>query len=1002
MARQPDASTSAETSEVSPSTDVTEQGETSSAEAMGPTTISEGSTSSGVSSDPHGDCTEGWRRPENGECRPWQDCVPGQYVAAEGTPTSDRVCSACVYRTFSTEPNSAECLPHAQCSPGYWRTLGTATSDTVCEVCPAHTISDIVDAAHCWPCSVGTESPEPGGTRCISTGVCDWDEVEVTGELGVTCEPGPNWRVVGGPDYDVGSKIRATTDGYVQVLTEAHRTVTFDRTGAMVQFAATGPGSGFGLTNSGLAMTADWSSVYFTDRNGATIQTVGVAGREPLALASDEQGAIYRAAVASDRWYLEKVTPAGVRAWERSMPSQWDHDRTVIAQRGDYLAVCIDHNGPQIRLLKASGQELWTKNLAVTTAFDPCVDIEVDAQGNVWLAEHTSSGWGLTMWDVSGAERWTKSLPSSVIPVAIAADAASNLVLASGTYSSVVQKFDGQGTARWTWPSIGTLQVAARDVSADANGDFWVTGTMNDDLVVVHFAADVPETAACDYGSYAPSPEVGATCEPWTDCGVDEYQANTPGVFADRQCTACPLGRTNPDVPGSYCGFDGCCVNTAVCPPGTRVVEAGSEEVDAVCEPCPAGTYTAQEDAPECLPCAEGSVSDGYSSSCYPINSCPWDELGGEAGDGGTTCSPGATKREYEAWMNSVVSDGRGGVFVTETNHGDGAVRHVDASGNTAWLWRTDVVVTAVTYDASTETLYAGGCLGVCLVTRLDVEGHVISQWPIDVASPSSISDLLLDADQHVYVAGAATTDTKYGGTYAFIHKLDETGLLLWSTSEVSIIQMEGYHYYDFARLERDGLGNIYGLMIGEDHWWRSPYRFELHKWAPDGTQVWELVVDPVTPVLPIVLWAAEPMDAVVTENGETYVAIGSEGLIKVDTEGNLVWQARHEPEHSEPVDVWGVAHTARTRITAVQVDENGRVWAGGTTNGIVDGNTSRGPVKTVLLEFDGADGSVLQAYRIADYEHDLRMTSDAEAVFIVGAQGSAYEGNSFISRTPF
>jgi hypothetical protein len=89
-------------------------------------------------------------------CRPVSDCSPGTRVAVAGTPTSDRVCTACVSGSFSAESNAASCTNWTSCAPGtFVASSGTATQDRTCE-----------------PCAPGTFSAQPNQSACVNEGEC--------------------------------------------------------------------------------------------------------------------------------------------------------------------------------------------------------------------------------------------------------------------------------------------------------------------------------------------------------------------------------------------------------------------------------------------------------------------------------------------------------------------------------------------------------------------------------------------------------------------------------------------------------------------------------------------------------------------------------------------------------------------------------------------------------------------------------------------------------------
>lgn len=902
---------------------------------------------------------------------PSDDRTSGNTEANSSDVTAPSQTDAGATSDVTSDDSTSAQLDTSSLSTGHTDSSEANTDDAPSQECrPGKYLADAEGASECWPCAPGTLADD---TRCLVPEVCTWDEVAVSTEVGVACEPGPNWRVVGGPDHDTGSMIRATPDGNVQVLMQANRTVTFDQTGSMLQFAQVPAQKPVTLTDLGIVVTSEWGTIAFTNPLSET-QTATVTGRDVLAIAADADGNVYRAATRDQRWHLERLTPDGVRIWQRSFAYEGTIDGTKLAQRGNFVAFCAELPSPEVRLLDTSGNQIWRTSAPASSRFDACGDIELDAMGNVWLLENTNTNPTLTKWDFAGVELWQKSFPQGMAVVAMASDGESNLVIAGNYYGPWVQKVDATGEPRWIWPPNDFRDVGISDVAADANGDWWLTGSRMGDLLVVHLDADLSDTATCDPGSYAASSEVGASCESWADCQEDEYAASTPGPFEDRQCASCPLGMTS-DL--EYCNSSGCCFDRRVCPPGTHVVTPGSETNDAECEPCAVGSYAAVVNAPECLPCEPGTTSHGLESECHPVLNCSGGDAGdadarvadagvADAGDAPVTCELSVAQWVYRSSGNSLAIDDEGGLYVAESFYGADAVRHMDASGNTTWLWRSETAgVPAIYYDPLTDTLYVGVCgQNACRVVRLDATGNVVSDWPLDSATPSSISALLVDEQRRVYVAGAASIDGS-SGSDAFIKQLDETGVEQWTHWNRPILSMGSYDQYSFLQLGRDAAGNVYGLMTGADPMWRAPYMFGVHKLTNEGTEIWQHTVDPSLPMPPFTFWSVQPSDMEVTSAGDVYVAVGVEGIAKFDTDGHLAWNAEFAPPHPQPVDIWGVEHTASTTITKVAVDVDGRVWALGVSDGVVDGETIPKNGGPILLRLNTADGTIEEARRV-------------------------------------
>jgi hypothetical protein len=100
------------------------------------------------------------------ECTTFTVCEPGTYVAAEGTPMSDRVCSLCSSGTYSRIQNAPSCMPWSVCPAGtYVSNAPSRTINRVCESCTAGTMTSGPNQSTC------TRADEcPAGTVKITSG----------------------------------------------------------------------------------------------------------------------------------------------------------------------------------------------------------------------------------------------------------------------------------------------------------------------------------------------------------------------------------------------------------------------------------------------------------------------------------------------------------------------------------------------------------------------------------------------------------------------------------------------------------------------------------------------------------------------------------------------------------------------------------------------------------------------------------------------------------------
>jgi hypothetical protein len=107
-------------------------------------------------------------------CSAWKTCLPGEYVAATGSATLDRACSACALGTFSTTSNTASCTTWTNCAPGTFMSVpGSNSTNRSCASCSSGTYSSVANATSCttWSeCSAG--SYESGPPSSTSNRVC--------------------------------------------------------------------------------------------------------------------------------------------------------------------------------------------------------------------------------------------------------------------------------------------------------------------------------------------------------------------------------------------------------------------------------------------------------------------------------------------------------------------------------------------------------------------------------------------------------------------------------------------------------------------------------------------------------------------------------------------------------------------------------------------------------------------------------------------------------------
>ena len=132
-------------------------------------------------------------------CKALQQCVAGEYVSKASTLTSQRECSSCPAKTFSSEGNTPVCASWLGCMPGtYISTQATPLSDRVCS-----------------PCTLGlTYQLESNQNHCVAVSTCKQSETQLAAPTTSTdrvCRPtheSPGESTAG---YTLGENITFTS-----------------------------------------------------------------------------------------------------------------------------------------------------------------------------------------------------------------------------------------------------------------------------------------------------------------------------------------------------------------------------------------------------------------------------------------------------------------------------------------------------------------------------------------------------------------------------------------------------------------------------------------------------------------------------------------------------------------------------------------------------------------------------------------------------------------------
>lgn len=132
--------------------------------------------------------------------------------------------------------------------------------------------------------------------------------------------------------------------------------------------------------------------------------------------------------------------------------------------------------------------------------------------------------------------------------------------------------------------------------------------------------------AGCPTGTFS-SEDNAESCEPWRDCGIDTVVAELPSASQDRGCEPCAAG-TYAEQPNLSE-----CVEVGECAPGTRVVAPAGQHTPPQCSSCAAGSFCPGGDTPE-LPCSgqEWDHDANPATACAPLTVCLAGQYVDEAG----------------------------------------------------------------------------------------------------------------------------------------------------------------------------------------------------------------------------------------------------------------------------------------------------------------------------------------------------------------------------------
>lgn len=432
-------------------------------------------------------------------CIPWLDCAPGEHVASEGSPTSDRTCAACEEGTFSTSIDAALCLPWTPCGDGDVESVpGTTTTDRAC-------------TATSWTRQFGTGAND----YAESVAIDDRGDVYVAGYVGRAL---PGQTHVGQADAFVRKYSPAGTELWTRQLGttqyDTASTVVVDANENVflvgsVQVALAGQTSA-GESDAFVRKYAPDGTELWTRQFGTSDVD------EARTAIVDSEGNLYVAGLTYGTFdaqtnagaadvFVRKYAADGSALWTRELGTS---DRELvgslsIGQDGVLFVVAataVRGTDALVRAFAPDGTELWTRRFETGFGENLCW-AAVDAAGNFHFlgATHESlagqpfAGGFDVAWrsygpDGAALRTWQFGTEADDLPTAGLLDGEGNLYLAGrtggafpgqthiGAADALVGERYGDGSDSWTH-QFGTVAAdEARSVVVDARGNVYVAG----------------------------------------------------------------------------------------------------------------------------------------------------------------------------------------------------------------------------------------------------------------------------------------------------------------------------------------------------------------------------------------------------------------------------------------------------------------------------------------------------------------------------------------------
>lgn len=467
-------------------------------------------------------------------CQSWSKCEPGQYIFEEGTPTTDRVCAACITGTFTSRQNAEECERWLECAPGeYAEAPGTAENDRQCSPCFGGTFSagrnaaactSWTDCGHSWKqLKAGTAVSDSSCNVARQFGSSGYDYV-----FDSVGDGGGGIYLVGVTYGSLDQSYAGDGDAYVRrygpngvvqwseqfgtAQSDDANGIAADATGGVIVVGSTSGSLGTNNLGGGDCF------VRMYDGQGTEQSTWQFGTTEhdsAIAVAVDEEGNFIVAGGTYGNFggtntgeidaFVRKYASGGEVLWTRQFGTDALDVVTDVGVGNGYVCVTGQTDGELqgtnaggfdafIRCYSDDGDLRWTRQFG-TAAHDFASSVEITSTGQVYVAGKLSSGTSaanadafLRKYNGSGSELWTQQFGSSEDDQAasLAVDENGHVFVAGSTYGALdgmtfggedifVRKYDSGGNILWT-RQVGTTE---RDFSVGIsvwNRDVHVTG----------------------------------------------------------------------------------------------------------------------------------------------------------------------------------------------------------------------------------------------------------------------------------------------------------------------------------------------------------------------------------------------------------------------------------------------------------------------------------------------------------------------------------------------